>query len=80
MAEEFKKYGIEYGFGKGGERWVLEVMATSADDAMERVKAAANWGQCYTPHGIAMSIPASAGGGLIARAYVALSNLFTRKS
>lgn len=80
MAEEqFKKYGIEYGNGRDGARYILEVMATSADDAMERVKAAATWGQCITPHGIAMEIPAAVGAWL-PRLVVAVANLFTRKA
>jgi hypothetical protein len=76
--DEFRKYGIEYGYGKAGGRWVLEVMATSPEDAMDRVRAAGTWGQCYTPHGIAMSIPA-AGGGWLPRLIVATVNLFNRK-
>jgi hypothetical protein len=58
---DFRKYGIEYGFGNNRDRWTLSVMATSPEDAMARVKAAAAWGECYTPEGIAMEVPAYCG-------------------
>ncbi len=50
--KQFKPYGIEYSFGDG--MYCLTVLATSPDDAMERVRAAAGRGRCYTPHGIAI--------------------------
>lgn len=52
----FKEYGIEYSWRDG--LYSMTVMAESPEDAMERVRAAANWGRCYTPHGIAMTIKA----------------------
>lgn len=51
----YAKYGIEYPWRDG--RYGMTVMATSPEEAMERVKAAANWGHCYTPYGIAAEIP-----------------------
>ena len=65
--EQFRKYGIEYGYGDNSSRWTLTVMATSAEDAMARVKSAAAWGECYTPHGIETEIPAYPGAGLLVR-------------
>lgn len=59
MAEAFKDYGVEY--GHDGARWSLTVPATSPEDAMARVRAAAAFGHCYTPAGIAMEIPAVTG-------------------
>ncbi|MGE0406241.1 MAG: hypothetical protein AB7F35_29765 [Acetobacteraceae bacterium] len=53
--DEFKEYGIEYSWRDG--KYSMSVWATSPEEAMERIKAAANWGKCYTPHGIAMKIP-----------------------
>lgn len=76
MTGKFRKYGIEYGFGNNRDRWTLTVMATSPEDAMARVKAAAAWGECYTPEGIAMEIPAYPGAGLFVRALVFVRNLF----
>ena len=73
---EFREYGIEYGYGDNSSRWTMSVMATSPEDAMARVKAAASWGQCYTPHGIAAKVPAYAGP--LVRAWVWLGNLFGR--
>lgn len=43
-------YGIEYPWRDG--IYVLPVKADSADDAMERVRQAANLGRCFTPHGM----------------------------
>jgi hypothetical protein len=48
---EFKEYGIEYSWRDG--KYSLTVMATSPEDAMERIRAAGSRGRCYTPHGIA---------------------------
>ncbi len=73
--DEFKRYGIEYGMGSNAERWTLTVLATSPEDAMTRVKAAASWGHCFTPHGIDMQIPAYPGAGLFVRLLVWLRNL-----
>jgi hypothetical protein len=71
---EFKKYGIEYGMIGNADRWTMTVMANSPEDAMARVKAAAAWGHCYTPHGIYAQIPAAAGP--LVRFGVWLRNLF----
>jgi hypothetical protein len=71
---DFRKYGIEY--NHQGQPWMLTVMATSAEDAMQRVKHAAAWGRCYTPHGIEMEIPAYPGAGLFVRTLVWLRNRF----
>lgn len=71
---EFKQYGIEYGMGSNAERWTLTIMATSPEDAMVRVKAAAAWGQCYTPYGIYAKAPNVIGP--LVRWGVKLRNLF----
>lgn len=42
MEPKFKKWGIEYNLD--GKRWMLDVMAADADDAMRRLKHAAAWG------------------------------------
>lgn len=75
MSEEFERYSIEYGYGRDGARWALEVMATSAEDAMERVKTAAAWG---TVSGVVvMTIPAAPGSWL-PRLICWIANLRTR--
>lgn len=57
MADKFEKYSIEYGYGRS--RWCLDVMATSPDDALDRIKAAAAFG---TVSGIVVAeIPAAVG-------------------
>ena len=45
-----KTYGIEYPWRDG--MYLLSVKADSADEAMERVRQAANLGKCFTPHGM----------------------------
>lgn len=43
-------FGIEYPWRDG--TYIMPVEAESADDAMARVKQAANLGKCFTPHGM----------------------------
>lgn len=68
-----KQYGIEYSLRDG--MYVLSLPAEGAEDAMDRIRAAANHGRCYTPEGIEAEIPAFAGSGLLVRAYTRLRNL-----
>jgi hypothetical protein len=68
-----KEYGIEYSWRDGV--YTLAVPAESADEAMERIRAAASRGRCYTPHGIEATIPAFPGAGLLVRGYAWLRNL-----
>lgn len=73
MGEKWRDYGIEYSWSGG--LFAMTVTATSPEDAMERVRAAASRGRCYTPEGIDMVIPAYPGAGLFVRALVWLRNL-----
>jgi hypothetical protein len=73
-----REYGIEYSWRDG--MYVISLPAESADDAMERIRAAASRGRCYTPEGIEATIPAFAGAGLIARALVWVRNVFGGKT
>jgi hypothetical protein len=41
---------------------------------MERIRAAASRGRCYTPHGIEATIPAIPGAGPLVRAWIWLKN------
>ena len=45
-----KTFGVEYPWRDG--TYVLPVKAYSADEAMERVRQAANLGKCFTPLGM----------------------------
>ena len=45
-----KTFGIEYPWRDG--MYILPVKADSADEALERVRQAANLGKCFTPHGM----------------------------
>lgn len=54
MVEKYREYGIEYSWRDG--KYSLIVTATSPEEAMERLRAAAGRGRCFTPYGIAAKI------------------------
>lgn len=54
MAERFDDYGFEYSFG--GKKWLIDVCATSPEDARERLRAAGDWGQCLGRQRVSFSL------------------------
>ena len=72
MSDQFRDYGIEYSWRDG--MYSMTVRASSPEDAMERLQAAAARGRCFTPHGIEMIVPAYPGAGLFVRVWTWLRN------
>jgi hypothetical protein len=75
VTEKFEQYSIEYGYGREGARWCMDVMATSPQDALDRLKAAASFGKVSGV--VNMTLPAAQGAWL-PRLIVAVANLFRR--